>query len=1030
MKICHFTTLLFVLAAILITPQFLHGQSPTASEQGRYYLDNFDYKTYGAHQENWDILQSPSGLIYAANNEGLLEFDGISWRLITTPKNTAIISIAVDSASTVYAGLENDFGYFRGDARGQLNYVSLGEQLADTLQNITTIWKVHNTRFGTYFFSIAKVYFWADDSLRILPIRTATLSTQIGDDMYYGEYGSGIMRVVDGEATLIHGGDRFAREENFIILPYKPANTLMVATREEGLFIHKDDAFQSFPTDAEAYLTANRIYSSAPLPDGHIALGTIRGGAMILDAAGKLQRIVNKDFGLRDQTIVSGYTDNHGTLWLALLNGLARVEFTSPFTRYTADDGLESGILEIVRHKGILYAGSRHGVYYLDPNTGVGKPPVFKTVEGISSFAWKLHIANGVLLAGTDRGVFEIEGGKANFIDAAWPRVYDFHQSRVDSNKMYVALLDGFSFMTFRNGHWDHGRRIQDIHEEVRTISGDENDVLWLGTVGSKVIRAELVPQDESPDTLVHSRVRHFSEADGLPGGEIRVFTVNNRMVIATSGGFYRYDAASEKFYPDSSFGPMFTDPQRSIRQVHAGEDGRIWIASRKVGTEVTVCIPDGNGGYQYQSTPFQRMVDIGEIEAFLPETDEVVWFGGSEGIVRYQPGSEKDYSATFPTLIRQVIAREDSLLFAGKSSNSTAAPVLAYRDNVLRFEFSAAYYDAPAENRYQYFLDGFAENWSGWTADTRKDYTNLPEGDYRFRVRAKNLYGQIGNEAVYAFSILPPWYRSGWAYLAYLLAGIAAIYGFTRFQVNRYRRQAAAELEAEKNRSRLQEAYLKAETAEAQKEVEKEQMRSRIASDLHDEIGSNLSSIAVISQMLQRRQEIGDKEQHKLREIQRVSQQTATAMRDIVWFVNPINDTMEKLFGKMRQTANLMLDHIDFTFQIPDAPVDREPDLNFRRNLYLTYKEALQNIVKHADAKQVDIAMAIDNERLILKVRDDGIGFDPSASRDGNGLNNFGSRAAAMGGAVTVSAAPQAGTVVLLDVPWIGAKKDAGENA
>jgi signal transduction histidine kinase len=186
--------------------------------------------------------------------------------------------------------------------------------------------------------------------------------------------------------------------------------------------------------------------------------------------------------------------------------------------------------------------------------------------------------------------------------------------------------------------------------------------------------------------------------------------------------------------------------------------------------------------------------------------------------------------------------------------------------------------------------------------------------------------------------------------------------------------------------------------------ENEKALIRSRIASDLHDEIGSNLSSISVSSQMLAKSRNLAEKEKQLLEDITLTSKESVESIRDIIWFINPTNDSPVDIIQKMKETASKMLNGIEHRFICNDCKILEERDLGFRRNLFLIYKEILNNIVKHSQAKNVSINIFEKSKQIILEVEDDGIGFDNTKiSGNGLGLKNIIRRAESLGGNASV---------------------------
>lgn len=217
-----------------------------------------------------------------------------------------------------------------------------------------------------------------------------------------------------------------------------------------------------------------------------------------------------------------------------------------------------------------------------------------------------------------------------------------------------------------------------------------------------------------------------------------------------------------------------------------------------------------------------------------------------------------------------------------------------------------------------------------------------------------------------------------------------------------------------------LLERYQELEKARREQEIlsrklieTREEERKRISGELHDEIGGNLSRIAMIGDMLENKLSLTDEERKYLKQISCTARATSEAMRDIIWFINPENDSMAKLLIKMRDAANLMLDPLDFSFTAPEQGILPEADLHFRRNLYLIYKECLQNIVKHARANRVEIEIRESEGCLRLRVSDDGSGFDAAQSYPGDGLKNIKRRAAELGATVEIISGAGKGATV-----------------
>ncbi len=839
------------------SPFTLHSSPSPRNELGKPFLTNWLPKDYRAHKQNWTIVQDGRGVMYFGNGNGVLEYDGVTWRRISLPNESWALSLAIDRNGRIYVGSETEFGYLLPDSVGEVQYVSLMAHVPEQYRDFGDVWQTLATSHGIYFSTSKYLFRWKNSltasgrgDLQIWkPENSFHVAFLVGDKPYVRQRETGLMELAGDSLRLVPGGERFANERNYAILPFD-RDRILVGTRTQGLFLYDGETFQPFNTQADAFLQENQLYHGAVLADGTFALATLRGGLAIIDKQGRLQQIVSKISGLQNENIWFLYPDREGALWLALDNGLARVETPAPFSLYSEQLGINGSVEAILRHQGRLYAATSQGVSFMSSPTPTGKFPIFQSVSGIATQSWSLLSVDNTLLAATSDGVFRIEG------DRATQRVCDLfsyflYRSRQDSSRVYAGLNDGLALLHWKNGNWHFAGRVPGISGEVRSIVEDEEDVLWLGTSQQGVLRMKIPPRqpglgidNEAPEV----EIERYTEEDGIPRGWVHVFLVKKRARFATAKGLRYFDLRSQSFLPDSTFGKTFADTARWISHVIEDKQGRLLIRSSDQNRDaIGAAAPQEDGAYTWNITPFLRISEYGKMLAIYPDPGHpgVVWFGGDEGIVRYDPAVAKDYSVDYSALIRRVTvnlkrAGGDSVIFGGTieygRERSQSFPTLRYANNALRFEFAAPSYDDPSANLYQIFLEGFDKNWSEWTDETKKDYTNLAEGDYHFRVRAKNVYDHVSQEVVYAFTILPPWWRTWWAY-----GGYAVMLGLLVFAVDRVQRRRL--IKKERARSEIRETKLRAQAVEAEnKALQAENARKKNV-ELLSEIGKDITA-------------------------------------------------------------------------------------------------------------------------------------------------------------------------------------------
>ncbi len=377
--------------------------------------------------------------------------------------------------------------------------------------------------------------------------------------------------------------------------------------------------------------------------------------------------------------------------------------------------------------------------------------------------------------------------------------------------------------------------------------------------------------------------------------------------------------------------------------------------------------------------------VAAGALDLALRDSQGNMWFSTPLGLSQFMPAADRPQS-TPPVLVTGLsvggVARPVSDL-----GESTIAG-LRLPQNPLRIDYVGLGFQPGETFRYQYMLEGADRDWSAPTDQRSVIYARLAAGSYRFLVRAVAGNGVFSPQpASVAFTILPPVWRSWWFLLAFGTVIALLIYTVYRYRV--------AQLLAVAN------------------------IRTRIATDLHDDIGASLSQIAILSEVAQREARNGALNGTPLTDIAGISRELVDSMSDIVWAINPDHDRLSNLVYRMRRFATDLLgaQGIALQFRSSVADHDLRIGLGARRQIYLIFKEAIHNLARHSGAAHADVEFDRSGDSLFLRVKDDGKGFDPSVRSDGHGLISIHKRAAAMGAKVEWKSAPGQGTTLFMTV-------------
>lgn len=788
-----------------------------AQELGSPFIRNFTPKEYGADSQNWAVVQGPRGVIYAGNNQGILAYDGVRWRLIRTPGRSTVRSLAEDAAGRIFVGAVGELGYLAPDASGRMAFVSLADQLPAGARTFSDVWTTRATSRGILFQTREELLLYDGRAFRVWKASTTFhVAFSVGDRIFVRQRETGLEELVGDQLQLLPGGERFAHESVFAMLPLK--DSILVASRNLGLWRLTERGLEPFPTEADAQLKSAALYGGALLPDGTFALATIQGGAIVMDGEGRVRFVLDQASGLQGDNVKAVFPDGHGSLWLALDNGLARVEWPSPFTTLDERNGLKGTLWAMARHEGRLFVATGQGAYRLDPAPAPGAHPVFQPIANAQTQSLGFLEMDGRLLLANSRGVFEIQGDTAVPVRPSSNVAISLLRSKRDPSRIFVGMQGGLASLRRANGRWLDEGPVPGVKDDIYSLAEDAQGRLWMGTGAQGVLRATFLPGWSGGAASPPPRVDHFGEAQGLPPNQIYVVDLPGGSTFATHGGFLRFQDGSGLFAPDPRFSHLFPEGPRWVKAVALDPQGRLWMDSMDEASglhETGVAALGMDGGYDWDPTLLRRLSDSA-VESIFPDQGGILWFGGPDGLVRYDPSIPRSPQPPFPVLLTGVETKE-----GGALAPDIQGMRLPYSRNALRFDFAAPGLDHSTGTRYQVMLEGYDHAWGAWSTDTRKEYTNLHEGAYRFRVRARNIYGRETREDVFAFRVLPPWYRAWWAWLLWVLcaAGTLALGVGARTRILRQRN-----------------ARLEAKVAEATEELrEREQLLAHQAADLED---------------------------------------------------------------------------------------------------------------------------------------------------------------------------------------------------
>jgi len=785
--IYQFNRLAFCLIAIWLSQGFAHAQPQ--NEFGTPFIKNYPPKIYKGYPQIFGVTQDADGILYFTGNS-ITEYDGENWRKIP-PLGAVTWSIIMGNDKRIYVGGTDDLGYLQPDSLGQQQFISLLPLVPEKDRGFGQLRQTAVVGNNVYFASKTGClirYNTATEKIRTWkkPQAFYTLQT-VYDELYLGLPRKGLYKMAGDEFELVAGGDFFADIMITGILPYKEKG-LLLCSKNKGLFLYKDGVIVSFKTEADELLKS-WTYCAKLLPDNTYAFSIIEQGIIVLNGEGKWLYHLKKADGLLDDIVITIHVGISGTLWLGSNSGLSQIALLSPFSKFSVDENhMPLFVEDIIRGDHQLYVASAgtNGFLYLDK-----KSQVFRKLNQLSSGqGFDFSIFHNEILGTGHSGIYKIKN--RGVVPVYQEKDDDFftlagHQSKLDSNCFFMGLQDGLATIYQTEEQWFFKGRKEEIPNNVgiKNFVEQQPGQLWVGTENQGLWMILYKNDSRHPDKPKISSVQSFRKGiEGRDLGGTSTYIVNSKVTLTGAGGIFNFDELGNKLVPDLRF-PLPCSPSNIQRVTLAEEtNGNVYTHFLFFDGSAILGIyhKQLNGNYVLDTSAFQLLPkeELLNISKLYPEPDGIVWIGGQDGLFRFDTRKNL-LQPSLAVKIRGVYLNTDSLLFSGHGT--TQHPVLEYAQNDISFNYLIPNININGQNQYQTRLDGFDKVWSDWSTRTEKSYTNLPAGNYTFRIYGKAPSGKSGIEATYSFSILPPWWLTWWAYIGYALFAISIIFLFSHWR-------------------------------------------------------------------------------------------------------------------------------------------------------------------------------------------------------------------------------------------------------
>ncbi|MCB9198070.1 MAG: SpoIIE family protein phosphatase [Flavobacteriales bacterium] len=769
---------------------------------GSLKVTNYSQKDYKANPQIFCIAQNEEGIMYFANQRGVLEYDGTNWKTIPLPDKAESLELLI--ADRFLIANTSGLGELMPNDKGEWEYMDLNGSIGDEVHRLFNVVKYKDYYVVSNFdkaialdqdFQIVDIY--------LNPESNSGTLTVLDDGVYFrGEQGK-LFRYNEEGFNVVW--DYMNSEENQIIDVIGFRGSVIAATEQGKLFMIENNTVVKVFDDES--ITIKSIVS---VDDQYISLGTYIDGIVILDKWFAPKYRITPEKGLNDGTILSQFVDAEKNLWLGTSNGISKVDLMSPIITYESIFNAAT-IEDLAFYKDNLIMATGGGAYELGVGFGLRK------ISGIADDCYGLKtivIDNDTsLYISALYDVFKYDGLRTESITQGGP--YNVIKSPLNDKQLVVLHYDGIQLLEERNGHYEELNYIFGFSEgEPFNFLIMENGDIWIGTKpndGVYRINVQELLEEEA------SFKRYYTE-EGLPIGQTYLFNYEGEIYCATNFGVYQLE--NDKFVVSHKFGVDFSKTGQGVHRISADPQGNVWMVLFKDDeNSYEIGFSDKEEGYVWHSEFFSGYDEF-IVHAIYHQNENVTWLGGPGGLMSFDKKRVVTHSSSFNALIREVNFGE-SVLFGGNGPLKDDYELPYVSKDKIEFKFASNTFSSEEKTQYSWMLVGFDDDWSEWSFMTFEDYA-LQEGTYTFKVRARNGKGEISNEASFTFTVLPPWYRTWWAYLLFFLILVLLIVVLIRLSIRRVKQQ---NIKLEKIvEERTQEVVAQKAEAEKQRDIAEHQ--------------------------------------------------------------------------------------------------------------------------------------------------------------------------------------------------------------
>lgn len=912
--------------------------------QGLPPVKNFSPLEYRAENQNWAITQSADKVIYIANNQGLLSYNGGSFTLYPSPNET-IMRSAKAVGNRIYTGCYMEFGFWQEDPSGILSYTSLSDKIEVQLKPDEEFWNILSIEDFILFQSLKRIYIYNLKDNSVSFINSSTTIPKVfshNEIVYYQKINEGIYKIENGAEVLVYD-DQVAQTDEVVALIPNDEDILFVM-RHRGVYQGIGNQFIKWKTPVEDLMSKISIYSALQLENRNIALGTISHGLVILDNQWNLLLELNENRSLRNNTVLSLFEDINSNLWLGLDNGISFVNTDAPYRVYADSKGIVGSVYAAADKGNMMYLGTNQGLFYRNTSTAED----FDLVEGTKGQVWSLDLIGGTLFCGHHTGTYIVDGNRATKISDI-PGTWKIESLDETDNLLLQGNYSGLYILEQHDTGWRVRNKIKGFNHSARTFEVYQNEIfvnheykgIFKISADSALKEARSVVRDTS-----------------LIGANSGMTKYKDKLFYAYKEGVFKYDTNSGNFIKDSILSSVYDQGEYvSGKLVVDDKSGYLWVF-----TDSNIhYITDGGLG----SDPVVRNIPL--------TVDVRNSISGYESVTELKDPGTYLFSTSSGYITADISKLDipefrveiDLVKLVDKNTDTennswwdpTSYGDFEHNENHLEISFYTPQYNKLLIPEYQYQIAGLYDSWSDWSDRTTLSLENLPYGDYEFKVRSKIGNKVSNNIASYQFGIARPWLLSNTMLALYVfltVIGLILIHHAYRYY---YRKKQKSLTEINKKEMDLFRLQSEKDIIKLKNDQLKKDFRNK-----NNELAASTMSIIKKNQLLNEvKKQLSSAQETDTKEIVRIIDRNLDQNDDWELFKEAFNNTDREFLKKLEKThpnlspndirlcaylrLNLVTKEIAQLLNISPRSVEIKR-YRLRKKMNLTHEENLVNYI------------------------------------------------------------------------------------